>query len=230
MKKQQDFINGEVLVIDKPLGWTSFDVVKKIRYHLKHKLQVKKIKIGHAGTLDPLATGVLVLCTGKKTKVIEGFMNEKKTYDGIIQLGATTPSFDLETEIDATFPVDINKEKVAIVAQQFLGEQLQEPPIFSAKRVKGKRAYEYARKGEKVELKKNKIIIDSITLELLEDNCLSFQVDCSKGTYIRALARDIANQLNTGGHLIKLRRTRSGNFALEQAISMEDCLKMIDSL
>jgi len=230
MKKQQDFINGEVLVIDKPLGWTSFDVVKKIRYHLKHKLQVKKIKIGHAGTLDPLATGVLVLCTGKKTKVIEGFMNEKKTYDGIIQLGATTPSFDLETEIDATFPVDINKEKVAIVAQQFLGEQLQEPPIFSAKRVKGKRAYEYARKGEKVELKKNKVIIDSITLELLEDNCLSFQVDCSKGTYIRALARDIANQLNTGGHLIKLRRTRSGNFALEQAISMEDCLKMIDSL
>ena len=230
MKKQQDFINGEVLVIDKPLGWTSFDVVKKIRYHLKHKLQVKKIKIGHAGTLDPLATGVLVLCTGKKTKVIEGFMNEKKTYDGIIQLGATTPSFDLETEIDATFPVDINKEKVAIVAQQFLGEQLQEPPIFSAKRVKGKRAYEYARKGEKVELKKNKVIIDSITLELLEDNCLSFQVDCSKGTYIRSLARDIAKQLNTGGHLIKLRRTRSGNFALEQAISMEDCLKMIDSL
>lgn len=230
MKKQQDFINGEVLVIDKPLGWTSFDVVKKIRYHLKHKLQVKKIKIGHAGTLDPLATGILVLCTGKKTKVIEGFMNEKKTYDGIIQLGATTPSFDLETEIDATFPVDINTEKVAIVAQQFLGEQLQEPPIFSAKRVKGKRAYEYARKGEKVELKKNKVIIDSITLELLEDNCLSFQVDCSKGTYIRSLARDIAKKLNTGGHLIKLRRTRSGNFALEQAISMEDCLKMIDTL
>jgi tRNA pseudouridine55 synthase len=230
MKKQQDFINGEVLVIDKPLGWTSFDVVKKIRYHLKHKLQVKKIKIGHAGTLDPLATGILVLCTGKKTKVIDGFMNEKKTYDGIIQLGATTPSFDLETEIDATFPVDINTEKVAIVAQQFLGEQLQEPPIFSAKRVKGKRAYEYARKGEKVELKKNKVIIDSITLELLEDNCLSFQVDCSKGTYIRSLARDIAKKLNTGGHLIKLRRTRSGNFALEQAISMEDCLKMIDTL
>ena len=230
MKKQQDFINGEVLVIDKPLGWTSFDVVKKIRYHLKHKLQVKKIKIGHAGTLDPLATGILVLCTGKKTKVIEGFMNEKKTYDGIIQLGATTPSFDLETEIDATFPVDINKENIAIVAQQFMGEQLQEPPIFSAKRVKGKRAYEYARKGEKVELKKNKVIIDSINLELLEDNCLSFQVDCSKGTYIRSLARDIAKQLNTGGHLIKLRRTRSGNFDLEQAISMEDCLKMIDSL
>ena len=230
MKKQQDFINGEVLVIDKPLGWTSFEVVKKIRYHLKKKLGLKKIKIGHAGTLDPLATGVLVLCTGKKTKVIEGFMNEKKTYDGVIQLGATTPSFDLETEIDATFPVDINKEKVAIVAQQFLGEQLQEPPIFSAKKVKGKRAYEYARKGEKVELKKNKVIIDSITLELLEDNCLSFQVDCSKGTYIRSLARDIAKQLNTGGHLIKLRRTRSGNFDLEQAISMEDCLKMIDSL
>ena len=191
---------------------------------------MKKIKIGHAGTLDPLATGVLVLCTGKKTKVIEGFMNEKKTYDGIIQLGATTPSFDLETEIDATFPVDINKENIAIVAQQFMGEQLQEPPIFSAKRVKGKRAYEYARKGEKVELKRNKVIIDSITLELLEDNCLSFQVDCSKGTYIRSLARDIAKQLNTGGHLIKLRRTRSGNFDLEQAISMEDCLKMIDSL
>ena len=230
MKKQQDFINGEVLVIDKPLGWTSFEVVKKIRYHLKKKLGLKKIKIGHAGTLDPLATGVLVLCTGKKTKVIEGFMNEKKTYDGVIQLGATTPSFDLETEIDATFPVDINKEKVAIVAQQFLGEQLQEPPIFSAKKVKGKRAYEYARKGEKVELKKNKVIIDSITLELLEDNCLSFQVDCSKGTYIRSLARDIAKQLNTGGHLIKLRRTRSGNFDLEQAISMEDCLKMIDTL
>lgn len=230
MKKQQDFINGEVLVIDKPLGWTSFDVVKKIRYHLKHKLQVKKIKIGHAGTLDPLATGVLVLCTGKKTKVIESFMNEKKTYDGIMQLGATTPSFDLETEIDATFPVDINNEKVAIVAQQFLGEQLQEPPVFSAKRVNGKRAYEYARKGEQVELKKNKVIIDSITLELLEDNCLSFQVDCSKGTYIRSLVRDIAKKLNTGGHLIKLRRTRSGNFDLEQAISMEDCLKMIDSL
>jgi len=230
MKKQYDFINGEVIVIDKPLGWTSFDVVKKIRHHLKHKLQVKKIKIGHAGTLDPLATGILVLCTGKKTKVIESFMNEKKTYDGIMQLGATTPSFDLETEIDATFPVDINNEKVAIVAQQFLGEQLQEPPVFSAKRVNGKRAYEYARKGEQVELKKNKVIIDSITLELLEDNCLSFQVDCSKGTYIRSLVRDIAKKLNTGGHLIKLRRTRSGNFDLEQAISMEDCLKMIDTL
>ena len=230
MEKQLDFISGEVLVIDKPLGWTSFEVVKKIRYQLKKKLGLKKLKIGHAGTLDPLATGVLVLCTGKKTKEIEGFMNQKKGYDGIIQLGATTPSFDLETEIDATYPVTVDNEKVAAVSQQFIGEQLQEPPLFSAKKIDGKRAYEYARKGEEVELKKNKIIIDSITLELLDDNCLQFELACSKGTYVRSLARDIAKALDTGGHLIQLRRTRSGNFDLEQAISIEDCLKMIDTL
>ena len=230
MEKQLDFISGEVLVIDKPLGWTSFEVVKKIRYHLKKKLGLKKIKIGHAGTLDPLATGVLVLCTGKKTKVIDSFMNEKKTYDGIIQLGATTPSFDLETEIDATYPVAVNNEMIAGVAQQFLGEQLQAPPLCSAKKIDGKRAYEYARKGEEVELKKNKIIIDDITLELLEDNCLQFEIACSKGTYVRSLARDIAKALDTGGHLIQLRRTRSGNFDLDQAINIEDCLKMIDTL
>ena len=230
MCKKLDFLSGEVFVIDKPLGWTSFDVVKKIRYHIKKKLGVKKIKIGHAGTLDPLATGVLVLCSGKKTKEIQGFMNQKKSYDGIIQLGATTPSYDLETEIDATFPVAIDNDIIANVVQQFLGEQLQEPPMFSAKKVDGKRAYEYARNGEEVELKKNTIEIDQLSLNLMEDDCLYFEVTCSKGTYVRSLARDIAKALNTGGHLIQLRRTQSGNFDLEQALSIEECLKMIDTL
>ena len=230
MCKKLDFLSGEVFVIDKPLGWTSFDVVKKIRYHIKKKLGVKKIKIGHAGTLDPLATGVLVLCSGKKTKEIQDFMNQKKSYDGIIQLGTTTPSYDLETDIDATFPVAVDNDKIANVVQQFLGEQLQEPPLFSAKKVDGKRAYEYARNGEEVELKKNTIEIDQLSLNLMEDDCLYFEVTCSKGTYVRSLARDIAKALNTGGHLIQLRRTQSGNFDLEQALSIEECLKMIDTL
>ncbi len=230
MVEQHDFIKGEVLVINKPLNWTSFDVVKKIRNKLRDKLNLKKIKVGHAGTLDPLATGVLVLCTGKKTKEIESFMNETKGYDGIIQLGATTPSFDLETEIDAEYPVDINKEKVRKVSHAFLGEQLQEPPIFSAKKVKGKRAYEFARKGETVSLKKNKIVIDKLFLEIIENNCLKFELECSKGTYVRSLARDISKALGTGGHLIQLRRTHSGKFNLDRAINLEDCLKMIDTL
>ena len=157
-------------------------------------------------------------------------MNQKKSYDGIIQLGATTPSYDLETDIDATFPVAVDNDKIAKVVQQFLGEQLQEPPLFSAKKVDGKRAYEYARNGEEVELKKNTIEIDQLSLNLMEDDCLYFEVTCSKGTYVRSLARDIAKALNTGGHLIQLRRTQSGNFDLEQALSIEECLKMIDTL
>ena len=224
-----NFKEGEVLYFDKPLKWTSFAVVNKIRYHICRKLGVKKIKVGHAGTLDPLATGVMIICTGKATKRIEEFQYHTKEYIATLQLGATTPSFDLEKEIDATYPTEhITRELVEEALQRFIGRIVQIPPVFSACKVDGKRAYDLARKGEDVELKAKTLIIDEI--ELLECNLpeIKIRVVCSKGTYIRALARDIGEALNSGAHLTGLIRTRVGDVRLEDCLSVESFPEWLD--
>ena len=218
-----NFKEGEVLYFDKPLRWTSFAVVNKIRYHISRKLGVKKIKVGHAGTLDPLATGVMIICTGKATKRIEEFQYHTKEYIATLQLGATTPSYDLEKEIDATYPTEhITREMVEEVLQQFKGTIEQIPPAFSACKVDGKRAYDLARKGDEVDLKPKTLVIDEI--ELLECNLpeIKIRVVCSKGTYIRALARDIGEALQSGAHLTGLIRTRVGEVRLEDCMQVED--------
>ena len=224
-----NFKEGEVLYFDKPLKWTSFAVVNKIRYHICRKLGVKKIKVGHAGTLDPLATGVMIICTGKATKRIEEFQYHTKEYIATLQLGATTPSFDLEKEIDATYPTEhITRELVEEALQRFIGRIEQIPPVFSAWKVDGKRANDLARKGEDVELKAKTLIIDEI--ELLECNLpeIKIRVVCSKGTYIRALARDIGEALNSGAHLTGLIRTRVGDVRLEDCLSVESFPEWLD--
>ena len=227
--KKYNFRKGEVVVVDKPLHWTSFDVVNKLRYPLKKKYNIKRFKVGHAGTLDPLATGLLVICTGKITKEINAFVLDSKEYTGVIQLGATTPSYDLETEIDATFPTDhIDQDLVNQVISQFSGTIKQVPPIYSAKKVDGKRAYDLARKGIEVELKENEITIIDLELNLVDNNQITFKVNCGKGTYIRSLANDIGKALNSGGHLIELRRTRSGRFTTSDAKSVEQWVKIIN--
>lgn len=215
-----DFITGEVLYIDKPLRLTSFDVVGRIRWHLCRKLGVKKLKVGHAGTLDPLATGVMIVCTGKATKRIEEFQYATKEYVADIRLGATTPSFDLEKEIDAYYPVKhITEDLVRETLATFVGTIEQVPPAFSACMVDGVRAYELARKGREVELKPKTLVIDEI--ELLSCNLpdITIRVVCSKGTYIRALARDIGAALHSGAHLTALRRTRVGDVRVEDCVS-----------
>ena len=218
-----DFKKGEVLFFNKPLGWTSFKVVGHARYHICRRMGGKKLKVGHAGTLDPLATGVMIVCTGKATKRIEEFQYHTKEYVATLRLGATTPSFDLEHEIDATYPTEhITREMVENVLKQFVGTIEQVPPAFSACMVDGTRAYELARKGEEVTLKPKQLVIDEI--ELLEcrlDNpepSIRIRVVCSKGTYIRALARDIGEALHSGAHLTELIRTRVGD------VRLEDCL------
>lgn len=224
-----NFKEGEVLYFDKPLRWTSFAVVNKIRYHISRKLGVKKIKVGHAGTLDPLATGVMIICTGKATKRIEEFQYHTKEYIATLQLGATTPSFDLEKEIDATYPTDhISKEMVEETLKKFVGTIEQVPPVFSACKVDGKRAYDLARKGDEVELKPKILVIDEI--ELLECNLpeIKIRVVCSKGTYIRALARDIGQALQSGAHLTGLIRTRVGEVKLEDCMKVEDFETWLD--
>lgn len=215
-----DFITGEVLYIDKPLRLTSFDVVGRIRWHLCRKLGVKKLKVGHAGTLDPLATGVMIVCTGKATKRIEEFQYATKEYVADIRLGATTPSFDLEKEIDAYYPVEhITEDLVRETLATFVGTIEQVPPAFSACMVDGVRAYELARKGREVELKPKTLVIDEI--ELLSCNLpdITIRVVCSKGTYIRALARDIGAALHSGAHLTALRRTRVGDVRVQDCVS-----------
>tara|TARA_B110000037_G_scaffold90570_1_gene107190 strand:+ start:1944 stop:2636 length:693 start_codon:yes stop_codon:yes gene_type:complete len=222
------FDTGAVLVVDKPLNWTSFDVVKKIRYEICKHYNIKKIKVGHAGTLDPLASGVVVLCTGKKTKTIDQLINESKQYVGEIRLGSTTPSFDLETEIDKEFPLPKLDENVLNnISNNFSGEILQIPPIFSAKRINGRRAYQYARNNEEVILKPNQVTIHHLELKVLNKNTLSFNCHCSKGTYIRSLARDIGLFLDSGGHLISLKRIKSGNFSIEMAKSIDEWIDII---
>ena len=225
-----DFEEGEILAFDKPLRWTSFDLVAKVRWNLCRKIGKKKLKVGHTGTLDPLATGVVIVCTGKKTKLIDQLQYDVKEYVATLQLGATTPSFDLEKEIDQTYPTEhITRALIDEVIPQFIGEQWQVPPIFSAVQINGKRAYEFARKGQEVELKPKLLVIDEIeVLNFDEKNMqLTIRVVCSKGTYIRALARDIGQKLNSGAHLIALRRTRVGNTRVEECYTIEQFLEKL---
>lgn len=228
-----DFLAGEVLVIDKPLKWTSFDVVNKVRLMLKQIMGIKKIKVGHAGTLDPLATGVVVLCTGKATKQIEQLMDHDKEYTATIRLGATTPCFDLEKEIDATYPYEhITREMVeTVLKEQFTGEIMQVPPIFSAISINGKRAYELARKGASEEesgLKPRQVTIESIEVQQFNLPDVELKIKCSKGTYIRSIARDLGYALQSGGHLVSLRRTRVGEFDVEDALDMEQVKALLE--
>jgi len=222
----EDFKNGQVLLIDKPLNWTSFQVVNKLRWHIKKHFNLKKIKVGHAGTLDPLATGLLIICAGKETKNINVYQGQIKEYTGTITIGATTPSYDLETEIDETFATDhITEELLKTTIQQFVGEIDQKPPIFSAIKKDGKRLYELARKGETTEIQSRKVTISSFEITNIENNNLDFRVVCSKGTYIRSLAHDFGKALNSGAHLSALRRTKIGEYAVENAFSIEQFLE-----
>lgn len=227
-----DFLEGEILCFDKPLTWTSFNLVAKIRRHLCQRLGVRKLKVGHAGTLDPLATGVMVICTGKATKRIDELQAHVKEYVATLQFGATTPCFDLEKPIDQTYPTEhITEALVREVLSRFLGRIEQVPPAFSACKIDGKRAYDLARKGKEVELKPKVLVIDEI--ELLDFNQEKMQatirVVCSKGTYIRALARDIGQALNSGAHLIALRRTRVGDVRVEDCMKVEDFPDWLES-
>ena len=223
-----DFKEGYIAVIDKPLEWTSTDVVRKIKYTLQHRLGYRKIKIGHAGTLDPLATGVLIVCIGKATKMVNALQAEEKEYVADIVLGATTPSYDLEHPIDKYYPTEhITREKIEQVLESLTGERLQAPPIYSAKKVEGVRAYEFARAGEEVELKRALINIYEMEILSLEMPLLRLRVRCSKGTYIRSLAHEIGQALDSGAHLSGLRRTRSGGFKVENAFELKNFLEKL---
>jgi len=225
-----DYQTGETLLIDKPLGWTSFDVVNKIRWNIKQKLNVKKIKVGHAGTLDPLATGLLVICTGKNTKLIEGMIGQDKEYSGTILLGKTTPSYDLETTFDVEVDVPpLSLEALESIRLSFLGEQDQVPPVYSAKQVNGKRAYDYAREGKELILKPNWIKINSFEIETSSYPEITFVIKCSKGTYIRSIAHDFGKKMGIGGTLISLRRTKSGPFSIDKAQTIENWIDQIRS-
>lgn len=228
-----DFEQGEVLAFDKPLRWTSFDLVAKVRYNLCRKLGKKKLKVGHSGTLDPLATGVVIVCTGKKTKLIESLQYDVKEYVATMQLGATTPSYDMEKEVDATYPTEhITRALVDETIPQFIGEQWQVPPMFSAVQINGKRAYELARKGQEVELKPKLLKIDEIEVLSFDEKTmlLTIRVVCSKGTYIRALARDIGERLHSGAYLTALRRTRVGDTRVEDCLTIERFLEQLNEI
>lgn len=226
-----DFLKGEIFHIDKPYGWTSFAVVGKLRYHISKRIGVKKIKVGHAGTLDPLASGVLVVCTGKATKRIDELQAGVKEYIAEIKLGATTPSFDLETEVEATYPWEhITREQVEeVLKTQFIGCIEQVPPSYSACKVNGKRAYKMARTGAEVQLKAKTLIINEIEVLEFEGQKLVVRVLCGKGTYIRALARDIGLALGSGGHLTNLRRTQVGDVRVEKCLSVDEAVQMIQT-
>lgn len=225
----EDFKNGQILLIDKPLNWTSFQVVNKLRWAIRKRFGLKKIKVGHAGTLDPLATGLLVICTGKMTKSIGEFQAQTKEYTGTFHLGATTPSYDLETETDKTWSVDhITDEMIQGAAAHFTGVIEQSPPIFSAVKQDGVRLYEKARRGEQVEIKKRKVEIFSFEITEIQMPEVHFRVSCSKGTYIRSLANDFGKQLGSGAYLSSLCRTRSGDFDLSQAESIEDFIERLE--
>ena len=223
-----DFKERYIAIIDKPLEWTSTDVVRKIKYALQHRLGYKKIKIGHAGTLDPLATGVLIVCIGKATKMVNDLQAEEKEYIADIELGATTPSYDLEHPIDKRYPTEhITREMIEQALRDLTGERLQAPPIYSAKKVEGVRAYEFARAGEEVELKKALINIYEMEILSLEMPHLKVRVRCSKGTYIRSLAHEIGQALDSGAHLTGLRRTRSGGFTAENGWKLENFMEKL---
>lgn len=225
---KMDFISGEIIGIDKPLGWTSFDAVKRIRGAIQRRLNVKKFKVGHAGTLDPLATGVLIICTGRATRDIERLQNGTKEYIATLRLGATTPSFDLETDIDAYYPYEhVTEDMVKEVLPGFTGHIMQVPPVYSAVKVDGKRAYKYARKGAEVELKAKPLVIEQLELLPSELPELKLRIVCSKGTYIRALTRDIGAALGSGAHLTALCRTRVGDICLEQCLTVDEAVRKI---
>ena len=228
-----DFKNGTILSFDKPLEWTSFGLVSKVRYLLCKHIGEKKLKVGHAGTLDPLATGVLIICTGKSTKQIDTLQAKTKEYIATLQLGATTPSFDLETEVDATYPTaHITREKVEEALTRFIGRIEQVPPSYSACKVDGKRAYDLARQGKEVELKAKVLVIDEIELQDFNPSSMqaTIRVVCSKGTYIRALARDIGLALESGAHLTALRRTRIGDYRVEDCHTLDTFQQWLETL
>ncbi|MDG1504399.1 MAG: tRNA pseudouridine(55) synthase TruB [Flavicella sp.] len=218
----EDYKNGQLVLIDKPLTWTSFQVVNKIRWEIRQRFALKKIKVGHAGTLDPLATGLLILCVGKLTKQIDQYQAQEKEYTGIIRVGGTTPTYDLESEVDQHFPTEhLTPELIIETTRKFTGEIAQKPPIFSALKKEGKRLYELARAGEKVEVPSRKVTIS--TFEITEINLpnIAFRVVCSKGTYIRSLAYDFGKALQSGAHLSALRRTKIGDFSVANAMSVD---------
>ena len=219
---KEAFLAGQTLLIDKPLEWSSFQAVNKVRWLIRKQFGIKKIKVGHAGTLDPLATGLLLICTGKATKTINELQGQIKEYTGTIQLGATTPSYDLETEVDANFETEhINQELIDETLPQFIGQIEQYPPVFSALKKDGKRLYEYARAGEDVEVKPRTIEISAFEITRFQDNELDFRVVCSKGTYIRSLAHDLGKALNSGAHLTALRRTKIGDYDVANGYDIE---------
>ncbi|MBK5203338.1 MAG: tRNA pseudouridine(55) synthase TruB [Prolixibacteraceae bacterium] len=221
--KTYDFQQGEVLLFDKEIDWTSFDLVIKVRNLLCHILSIRKLKVGHAGTLDPRATGLMIVCTGKFTKKIESFQAGEKEYIATIKLGATTPSFDMETEEDAIYPTShIDREKIEEVLKKFTGEILQVPPLFSAIQINGKRAYQYARKGENIKLDARPVVIRELEIKKFSPTELILRVVCGKGTYIRSLARDLGESLDSGAYLTALRRTRIGEFKVEDAMTIEE--------
>ena len=226
-----DFLAGETLLVDKPQGWTSFDVVNKIRYKLKHRLKVKKIKVGHAGTLDPMATGLLIICTGRYTKKLAEFQGLPKEYIGTLRLGGTTPSYDAESDVEESFPVNhITPELLEQARRQFLGDIEQVPPMFSAIKVDGQPLYKKARKGEMVEIEPRPVTIFEFSLTRIELPEVDFLVRCSKGTYIRSLAHDFGKALKSGAYLTALRRTRIGEFRIEDAWELEDLVEFLEEV
>lgn len=229
--KSVDFQSGELILIDKALEWTSFDVVNKVRYLISKKIGVKKIKVGHAGTLDPLATGLLVICTGKFTKKIETYQAQEKEYIAAIKFGATTPSYDRETEENKVYGCShINLQTIEKILPSFIGEIDQVPPVFSAKKVDGTRAYESARKGIDFELKPNKIVIYKIDILKFEFPVVTIKLVCSKGTYIRSFARDLGEALNSGAYLTELQRTKVGELSIEKAFTLKEFEEKLHSL
>ena len=227
----EDFKNGQIIIVDKPIGWTSFQVVNKLRWAIRQKFRIKKIKVGHAGTLDPLATGLLVVCTGKFTKKINEFQSESKEYTGTITLGATTPSYDLETEIDQIFPTNhITQKNIQEASKTFLGKIQQTPPLYSAIKKDGIRLYELARKGENTEINSREIEIFSFDITQIKIPEVKFRIVCSKGTYIRSIANDFGKSLQSGAHLTELRRTKSGDFDLSNAVSPEEFVEKIKKI
>ena len=226
--QSEDFKEGQILLFDKPLGWTSFQLVNKVRWLIRKSCSIKKIKVGHAGTLDPLATGLLVICTGKFTKRIEELQGQEKEYTGSFTLGSTTPSYDLETEIDQTFETDhISEKNIHEATKQFLGEISQFPPVFSALKKDGKRLYEYARNGEDVEIPSRKVTVSAFEISSIEMPIVYFRVTCSKGTYIRSLAYDFGKALNSGAHLSSLRRTKIGTFNVVDSLDLDSFEKLL---
>ena len=225
----EDYLSGQMVLIDKPLGWSSFDVVKKIKHLISKKYNLKKLKVGHAGTLDPLATGLLIVCTGKFTKRISEIQGQEKTYTGTITLGGTTPSYDLETEVDNDYKTShITKELIHQTTKQFIGEIDQKPPIFSALKKGGERLYEKARRGEEISIESRKIFVREFNIISIENLTVAFEIKCSKGTYIRSIANDFGAALNSGGYLSSLCRTAIGDYQLSKGIDIESFEKLLN--